>query len=344
MNKRGLLVILFLSILDWGYSQSNNEWLINGQMNDSIGDFRKSVECYTKVLNMDQDHIAARYNRSVAYMQLNKPSLALVDLNRVIAANDEFANAYFNRYAIHFEFGNKEFAMGDLNKYIELANEDYTARFMRVDLAIDMEYYDVAISDLIYLNEQENDNELNIILAEIYAKAGKLDSANQMLDELILKPDVHEEQLYLVKAIILNKSTKYSASNEMINLYLLNQPGEKGPLKLKADNLFYLKEYENALNVYTGLIKEDSSDHNLLADIGHCYLQLELYHQAEEILTKSIKKHSISPAYAYLGRGIAYFNLNKHDKACGDWQKSSLLGNKQAKEYLKQYCVKETPE
>ena len=324
------------------YSEKNNGWLNKGYHYDSLGNFRKSIECYTYVLKTDMYNATALVNRSVAYVEIGKNSLALVDLNKLIRFDNSISNAFINRYALHREAGNYEFAMGDINRYIELEPGDLIAKLMRVELAVEMEYYDVAISDLknvLAVNTGYSD--LQIALAEVYAKANQLDSATQLLNKLALKPKVDEEELYLINALILSKSGQYKESNEKLNLVLLNKPDERGPLKLKADNLFFLKEYENALLLYKKLIRLDSSDHGLWADVGHCYLQLELYSEALEVLSKSVRKRNAQPAYAYLGRGIAHYNLKQYNKACGDWQKSSLLGNSKAKEYLKKYCVKE---
>ncbi len=331
-----------LMVFVQGYGQDKNEWLNKGGFYDSIGDYRKSIECYTNVLKLDKGNAVALNNRSVAFVGIGKPGLALVDLNALIYSNDAIADAYFNRYALHQEAENYEFAMGDINSYIKLNPKDLVAYVLRAELAVKMEYYDVAIGDLIHvLNEKENDIDLQIALAEVYAKSNKLDSATNLLNRLSLKPEVNEEQLYIVNALILSKSGNYKESNEKLNLFLLNNPEGWGPLKLKADNLFFLKEYENALVLYQKIMASDSSDYALWADIGHCYLQLELYSEALDVLSKSVRKRNAQPAYAYLGRGIAYFNLKKYNQACGDWQKSALLGNAKAKEFLKAHCVKD---
>jgi tetratricopeptide (TPR) repeat protein len=333
-----LLIMVFGQV----FGQDKNEWLNKGNFYDSIGDYRKSIECYTNVLKLDKGNPIALNNRSVAFVGIGKPGLALVDLNVLIYSNDAIADAFFNRYALHLEAGNYEFAMGDMNRYIDLSPNDMIALVLRAELAVNMEYYDVAIIDLVnVLKVKEDDIDLQIALAEVFAKSNKLDSATNLLNRLSLKPNVNEEQLYLVNALILSKSGNYKESNEKLNLFLLNKPKERGPLKLKADNLFFLKEYENALSLYKKMMATDSADYALWADIGHCYLQLELYSEALDVLSKSVQKRNAQPAYAYLGRGIAYFNLKKYNQACGDWQKSALLGNAKAKEFLNAHCIKD---
>lgn len=333
-----LLLLVFGQVL----GQDKSQWLNKGNFYDSIGDYRKSIECYTNVLKLDKGNAVALNNRSIAFVGIGKPGLALVDLNALIYLNDTIADAFFNRYALHYKAGNNEFAMGDISRYIDLISGDLVAHVLRAELALDMEYYDVAIEDLVYVLKEKNDDiDLQITLAEVYAKSNKLDSATKLLNRLSLKSDVNEDQLYIVSALILSKSGKFRESNEKLNLLLLNKPEERGILKLKADNLFFLKEYESALLLYKKLMASDSADYALWADIGHCYLQLKLYSEALEVLSKSVRKRNAQPAYAYLGRGIAYFNLKKYNQACGDWQKSSFLGNAKAKEFLKAHCIKD---
>jgi tetratricopeptide (TPR) repeat protein len=69
---------------------------------------------------------------------------------------------------------------------------------------------------------------------------------------------------------------------------------------------------------------------------------MERYQEAETVLTRSIRSRNDAPAYAYLGRGLARYNLGLGDKACEDWSKSLRLGEGRAKAYLESHCKKET--
>jgi Tfp pilus assembly protein PilF len=85
-------------------------------------------------------------------------------------------------------------------------------------------------------------------------------------------------------------------------------------------------------------LKSTPNDPDLLADYGHCLLQQEKWVEADEWLSKSIKAKNSSPAYAYLGRGIARYNQGKLGLACVDWERSYQLGEKAAKKWLDAHC------
>jgi tetratricopeptide (TPR) repeat protein len=332
-----ILITCLFSTSVWG--QSN--WLSQGISYDSSKNYLKAIDCYTQAIKENSSNVIALYNRSVDYVIISKPNLALVDLNQLLSQDTTLKNAYYNRYSLQHQFGNLDFALNDLSKYIQLDNNEINALYLRIDLAIQLEYYDIAIKDLLTLiRMNESGVENKILLAEVYAKAGEIKQAESILNQLALSNENTNDRLYLIRSIILNKSGDYTNSIQYANLYLLNNPKDIGALKLNADNQFYLQEFELALSSYKLIYKQDSNEKKLLNDIGHCYLQLKLYSQAAEILTQSILYQNNEPAYAYLGRGIAYFNLKKYNQACSDWHRSSLLGNTKAKEYLSKSCLK----
>jgi Tfp pilus assembly protein PilF len=101
-----------------------------------------------------------------------------------------------------------------------------------------------------------------------------------------------------------------------------------------------MKDYVSAADLYATLLQSDTGNANLLADYGQCLLQLEKYTDAEIILTRALKMKNASPAYTYLGRGLARVKLQKGNEACEDWEKSYKLGEKAALKYLETYCNK----
>jgi Tfp pilus assembly protein PilF len=119
---------------------------------------------------------------------------------------------------------------------------------------------------------------------------------------------------------------------------LKQNPQNQNLLKLKADALFYLNRIDESESIYQILLSGSPNDGDLMADYGHCLLQLERYNDADVWLSKSIKSKNSTPAYAYLGRGIARYNMGKIGVACADWERSLLLGEKSATKWLETHC------
>jgi hypothetical protein len=71
-------------------------------------------------------------------------------------------------------------------------------------------------------------------------------------------------------------------------------------------------------------------------------LRIAYSNQKEDIshffFTQAIKMKTENISYVYLGRGIARYNIGKVGLACQDWERSVLMGEKNASKYMEQYC------
>lgn len=317
----------------------NQAW--NAQQN---GDYKNAVSFYTKVLDQEPTLASAWNNRGICRMQVNQYSLATVDFNKAILLDTGIIDAFYNRHLAYRYTKNYQFAFSDISFYINRFPNDMDARLARIELSGEMNDYETEIADLLYCIQHDSMNlSLHFTLLQAYTKSHRFDEALTQVDYLInVYPD--DISLYYQKAYIYYAKGKYEESLSVLNLYLIRVPDHHEALKLKADNHFYLKNFDIAEAVYLKILSKDSLDPNILADLGHVYLQTGKFQLADSILTKSIRSKNETPAYAYLGRGIARYNLGLGTEACNDFEKSLRLGETKAQEYLNKYCLKQNTE
>lgn len=322
-------------------AQNAEEWAVRGMKFDSLGNPSKAVECYNKALELAPNAAIIWYNRGVCYMELKKFNLAVVDFNKTLFLDTGFTTAYYNRSLAYRYTNNYQFALADISEYILRNPNEFEAVMDRAELAMEMKEYNTAILDLKTILSQFPDrDEAKFLLFQANYLLPDYATALVLIDELIVqRPGDYFLQLH--RAYTLFHSNQFEASINCINLFLLNDENNTEAIRLKADNFFFMKKFTEASAIYENLLLSDSLNANLLADYGHCLLQMGQFHAADSVLTKSIRAKNEAPAYAYLGRGIARFNLNQGDLACQDWMKSSKLGEKRAEEYLKINCLKE---
>lgn len=335
--KTGILFFFFgLGLCLQG--QSVEELVRKGLEQDSLKHYYQAIAQFSQAIEKAPGLAVAYFDRAGSYMNSRQYNLALVDFNKAISLDTSLTAAYYNRHLANRYTGNFQFALADINEYIKREPKDLEARDARSDLAVEMKEYTLAVEDLHFLlGKYPQNRSLQVRLGDLYVLQKDYKSAKELYTKMLLA-DPDEFRTYLSRAYVLNYMGSYEESINDLNLFLLRDPKNPEALKLKADNYFFLKKFDDAASMYSSLLQSDSLNAGLLADYGHCLLQQKQYTQAEKILTRSIQAKGENPAYAYLGRGIARFNLNRGDEACDDWNKSFMLGEKSAKDFLEKNC------
>lgn len=83
-------------------------------------DYKKQIELYTKLIDLDPNLAPAYFNRGCAYYNLAKYDNALNDFNNAIELNPTDPNGYSNRGAIYVNLGNDVAALRDYNRALEI--------------------------------------------------------------------------------------------------------------------------------------------------------------------------------------------------------------------------------
>jgi tetratricopeptide (TPR) repeat protein len=201
-----------------------------------------------------------------------------------------------------------------------------------------MREYEYAELDAIWMVKNNiGSDTVKIQLLSIYDAQMKLKDKFDFLNyEVTQNPG--NSKMYYFRAVCLHEMEKYSQSNTDIDRFLLSEPKNVDALKLKFDNCFFSKDFDLAVKIIEELIDDNPTNGNFLADYGHVLLQTKKWKDAEKKFTHAIKMKTGNLSYVYLGRGIARFNLGKLGLACQDWDRSLLMGEKNAAIYIEKHC------
>ena len=229
---------------------------------------------------------------------------------------------------------------GDINHYLTLAPSDTLGRVYRLEIALKLKEYEAVNEDMIWLYKTMGDFFLQdyLPILNTHFDASKKFADFQKI--LLGLRQINPNEILISESLIQNtyQMGQFELCLSQVDDILKRDPQNANLLKLKADALFYLNRISESETIYLTLLDRSPSDGDLMADYGHCLLQLERYNDADLWLSKSIKSKNSTPAYAYLGRGIARYNLGKIGVACADWERSLLLGEKSASKWLEKHC------
>lgn len=330
-----------LSIINAGIAQlSFDQLMSNGVRADEKGQYDESLINLNLAVDMKPENDMGWLTRGIVRIHMSDFSSAVVDFNKAIYLNPTRPKTYLYRYIAYSRTENYQFAFGDINHYLELAPSDTLGRVYRLEISLKLKEYDAVYEDMIWLYKTMGDLFLRDYLPILITHFDASKKYNEFQKILLGLKQVNSNEPLITESLIQNTYEMgqfelcLSQVNESLKLYPQNQ----NLLKLKADALFYLNRIDESESIYQSLLNSTPNDGDLMADYGHCLLQLERYNDADIWLSKAIKSKSSTPAYAYLGRGIARYNLGKIGIACADWERSLLLGEKSASQWLEKHC------
>ncbi len=336
---RILLLIVFSWIFSISAQSKYDYYMTTGISLDNKGKSQLAVLYFDSAINLNPNSEQPWFSRGIAKVHVKDFSEAVVDFNKAIYLQPNLEDAYLYRHIAYRQTENFQFAYGDINTFLKLKPNDTIGRNYRFDLSLLLEEWDQAFEDLKWLSRLGETTYANryIKFSTAMEQAKSYDALSRYVEQLMSENPTNKNfRITLIYTQI--QIGKWEQALKNANIMLLDEPENLELLKIKADALFYLKRISESEKIFLTILERNPTDANLMADYGHCLLQLNKWESADEWLTKAIRDKNGSPAYAYLGRGIARYNLGKVGVACADWERSLYLGEKNAKIYLNNFC------
>ena len=111
----------------------NKQWtsqdiFAEGALHFSRGDYSKSIAGFSKVIDIEPEHIEAYLSRGVSLSKLGDFDSAVSDFNKVIEFDPGHSKAHHFRGLVHMKRGDLEKAVEDFDKAIEL-NHNYAVAY-----------------------------------------------------------------------------------------------------------------------------------------------------------------------------------------------------------------------
>ena len=88
------------------------------------GNFKKAIDCFLKVLEVEPENTKALFYLSIAYMDLGRYDEAIATIDRLIVLEPDNALAYKNRALIKYSQNKEKEAMADYKIFVKLSQKD----------------------------------------------------------------------------------------------------------------------------------------------------------------------------------------------------------------------------
>ncbi|MGF1675960.1 MAG: tetratricopeptide repeat protein [Rivularia sp. (in: cyanobacteria)] len=229
-------------------------------------------------------------NRGIIYSEQKKWKLALVDFNKAIDINPDYANNYNNRAFVYAKQKKWELALADYNKAIDINSKHTFAYYNRGSVYAKQKKWELALLDL---NKAIDINPINV-------------------------------RAYNNRGLIYDYQYKYELALADYNKAIDINPDYAETYNNRGIVYDDLKKYELALADYQKAIEINPKDTDAYYNRGIVYAKQKKYELA---LADYNKATEINPkdADAYYNRGIVYIKKDDKRKAIQDFEKSAQL-------------------
>jgi tetratricopeptide (TPR) repeat protein len=243
------------------------------------GRWTETIPYLRKMLELQPDKTHETYNLAIAYRNLGQPGTALNLLNEIIGRYPNEAIFYHTRAGIYIQKGNIPAAKADYEKAVSVNPDDYAVYRERG-------FFSMNNSDM--------------------EQAGKdFTKAIELLDNEI-KNNPQDASLWIQRAEIREmKGDVRGAYNDYEN-YLKLWPLNASVLKKKGLALYSMKQWQQAIEVFTEIINNFPEDTRILSNRGLAWKQSGNLQEAMNDFNKAIGKNPGEYANYYFRAGIRY--------------------------------------
>lgn len=300
----------------------------------------RAMSDFTKTIQLDSKKTDAYLKRGMYYYAKKQESDALKDFNKAIELKCTQLDVYYLRGKILVQKGNVNEALADFNMVLKTNPMHSESLLERGKISMNQKKYEPALKDFnACVANRLNTEEIYATRAECYLQMGKLDDAlrdyNTLIDIFKTKDikvyAMHAEANYKKKdwpGAIKDCNKMLALNREYVPAYLLRGKIYKQQGKSK---------YVLALNDFKRVCELEPDNFEAWNQRGNLLFETAKYTEAIEILNKCI---ALKPdAEAYYTRSKCYYKTNNKKACCADLEKSSEMGNREAKKDIGVVCL-----
>ena len=311
MNK---LIILFsvLFLVSCNQSSDYMDLFHSAKEKTNNGDYSEAIDLLNDIIKLKPDFDSAYTERAYNYLQIEKPKIALKDVNKAIKINFNNISAYYTRGMIYSYLYKFDKALKDYNHIIRLG---------------DSIYMNVALRERAYTYYYSNEIDKAI---KDFSKIIELDSLSY--------------ETYVSRGIAKLRSDVYNNYSDSIKTALLDTT-------LYAKFFEYFKitytqnGYKNILYDTRGAIEDFSKAIKIKPDYSYAYYNrakvfndLKLTHQALTDINEAIKLTRNSDYY--VTRGLIYKSIKVSEKSLNDFNKAIEINPENGIAYINRAYLK----
>lgn len=269
-------------------------YVLIGDAYTEKNDGSAAAENYNKALDLDKQLVKAIVRKGVLYKRSTNYEGAQIEFENAIRLDSMFAPAHRELGEIHFRLRKIEKAKDEYRKYLELSKNTSSARLRYASFLFMSKDFNGALNEINQLTKLDPENiSLYRLSAYTYSELGDSAKALQFINKVFEKVEENKrtQRDYEYYAKILSKNGNDSLA--VINLQ-------------KAYSM-------------------DSTNVDLLPDMGSTYMKMKKYNEAANIYQRKVDFGKNVSSTDYYNLGKAYSSLKKYQEADSAFAKVNEL-------------------
>ena len=335
-------------------------WLILAQIYSSQRDLSGSAEAYRRVIEAEPERAEAHYGLGRVLMAMMKNPEAAASFEKAASLGLGVKELYIDLAVAYENTQEWEKAAGAYEKFISLKPESTWSALLRLGICRSkLGQYDLAAAALAEaMKEQPNDLQVNLNLADVYEKSGRLEEAEGVYNRLAEIDKARAKNYYMQVVKIYDTAGQsekaVAAARRIVELEPGNQDNhynlglqyfklQKYPEAIQAfqkaleinpefsyawfqtaSSYFNQAKYKEAAAAYTKYAEQRPDDPAGWLSIGVCHMYLKDYESALEPLKKCIELKPDNASALY-NLAICYINLHSEFSARDIYKKLQTL-------------------
>ena len=289
-------------------------------------DFTSAVGSYRKVTELDG-------SRADAFYKLGTVLSRTLNHKEAVPAFEKAVSLGIANKEIHFELGTSyeelqdwERAAGAYEKYLSLTPEIAWNAYLRLGITRSrLGQHEAAIAAFLEARKaQPQDIKVNFSLAEAYEKAGRLEDAEAVFDNLAAMNPAEAKTYYSQAIRMYDAAGKYDKAVGPARKIVGLEPGNEMNLYNLGLMYFKLQDYEEAVKAFQQCLAVRPDYAYAWFQIGSSHIQKKSFKEAAEAYRKFVELSPDEPG-GWLSLGVSYMQLKNFEAALEPMRKAVEL-------------------
>lgn len=289
-------------------------------------DYASAVGSYRKVTQLDGSRADVFYKLGSVLARTSNHKEAVQAMEKAVSLGIDNKEIRFELGTAYEELQDWERAAVAYEKYLSLKPEVVWNGYLRLGITRSkLGQHDAAIAAFLEARKaQPEDIKVNFSLAEAYEKAGRLEDAEAVFDNLAaINPA--EAKIYHSQAIrMYDAAGKYDKAVGPARKIVKLEPGNEMNLYNLGLMYFKLQDYKQAIEAFQQCLAAKPDYAYAWFQIGSSHIQKKAYKEAAEAYRKFVELSPDEPS-GWLSLGVSYMQLKNFEAALEPMRKAVEL-------------------
>lgn len=279
-------------------------------------DYSSAVTAYRKVTELDGSKADAFYKLGVVLARMANHKEAVQAMEKAVALNIDSKEIHFDLGTSYEEIQEWEKAAAAYERYLGLKPEVSWNAHLRLGIVRGkLNQHDAAIAAFLEARKaQPQDVKINLSLAAAYEKAGRLEDAEAVYDNLATI-DAGQAKTYHAQSIrMYDAAGKYDLAIRPARKIVELEPGNEMNLYNLGLMYFKLQKYDEAVGAFKQCLAVRPDYAYAWFQIGSSHIQKQAFKEAAEAYRKFVELSPDEPS-GWLSLGVSYMQLKNFEAA-----------------------------